>query len=167
MELKLHFSQDGPDNYNYVTLSLDGINMPHSVYTFLSRIDQGLYNQAGYAFHSNGYHIVFASLLVEKFPDSVRRWESSGSSQLLFLEYSKNVPHEPYTVGFSGLSSSMYINTKDNTELHGNIKDPCFGKVIRGWEVVDRMHSSSGVLEQNDWKEIQPGPVMVEWIHIL
>ena len=167
MELKLRFSQDEPDHFHYMTLSLDGTSMPHTVYTFLSRVDQGLYYQSGYAFHSNAYHIVFASLLFEEYPDSLRRWESSGYGQLTFLEYSDNVPHERYTVGFSGLSSSMYINTRDNTELHGNIRDPCFGKVTRGWEVVDRMHSSSGILEENDWKEIQPGPVMVEWIHIL
>ena len=42
-----------------------------------------------------------------------------------------------------------------NSEMHASRRDPCFGKVTHGWSVVERMHQSTGALEEEDWKEME------------
>lgn len=164
VQMKLLFP--GDDDFQNITIELDGENLPHTVYTFLMQVEQGLYDDAGFFFHHNGVHVTFASLLVEGKPEILNLWESSGFGQRIFQEYSHHSPHEAYTIGFRGLGSSMYFNTRDNTDLHRGI-DPCLGKVINGQDVIDRMHSSTGVLHDDDWKELQPGPVAIAKIVII
>lgn len=168
MEFKLHFDGDDDDAFNYMTVELDGENMPHTTYTFLSQVDYGLYQTSGFAFHHNARHIVFGSPMANHLnpneEESWGRWENSGVERLLFKEYSPEMPHVEYSMGFSGTGPNLYFNTMDNTEAHGSIEDPCFGKVTRGWEVIDRMHSASGELVGNDWKELQPGSAVVQSI---
>merc|ERR1712150_153892 len=94
----------------------------------------------------------------------------SGYSEVFFQEYSDRFPHETYTLGFSGRPGgpSFYINTIDNTKNHGpggyaadGKGDPCFGKVIHGFDVVDRMHQASGELKEGEWKDTEGGPIAV------
>ena len=96
-----------------------------------------------------------------------QRFEHSGVSQLMYLEHSDQIPHVPGTVGFSEKGPNWFFNVIDNTELHGGRRDPCFGKVTRGWELVERMHQSSGELQLGDWKELQPGYVAIQSVTIL
>jgi hypothetical protein len=76
---------------------------------------------------------------------------------------SPNFPHVKYTLGYAGRPGGpdFYVSTQDNTQNHGpggqasyeeaSEADPCFAKVVPGYEpVVDRMHQS----------EVQPGNYM-------
>eukprot|EP00980_Cylindrotheca_fusiformis_P003045 scaffold713_cov131-Cylindrotheca_fusiformis.AAC.3 len=171
VELELHFAEDEPEQFNYMTVELDGENMPHTVLTFLTQIDHGLYNTGGFAFHHNGDHIVFGSPIANHLnfdeEDTWERWQFSGVSQLTYQEYTERVPHLPYTIGFSQRGPNLYFNVLDNTLAHGEIRDPCFGKVTRGWELVDRMHMASGELGTGDWKPLEPGYVAIRSAFIL
>jgi cyclophilin family peptidyl-prolyl cis-trans isomerase len=171
LELELQFAEDSSDALKYMTVELDGENMPHAVLTFLSQVDQGLYNTGSFAFHHHGDHIVYGSPVANHLnpneEESWQLWESSGVSQLMFHEYTDQVPHAPYTIGFSGRGPNLYFNVLDNTESHAEIRDPCFGKVTRGFEVIDRMHEASEEMENGDWKEIEPGFVAIRSIIIL
>lgn len=160
--MQLKFADDAPDIFRYMTIDLDGQYMPHSVYTFLSQVDAGAYNsqeRPNFAFHHNGIHIVFGS------PYEPDDW-SSRLPRLLFQEYSDQVPHEALTMGWSGMGPDLYVNVRDNTEMHGAIRDPCFGRIIRGEAVVNFMHGFSGEMEESDWKEL-PADIVVVSIDIL
>ncbi|CAJ1943431.1 unnamed protein product [Cylindrotheca closterium] len=158
VELELEFpGADGEINLQYMTIELDGDNMPHAVLTFMSQVDSGLYQKRGFGFHHAGDHIIFGS------PMGVdgngyefgRVWEDSGFSRLLFHEHSEMVPHVPYTIGFNGRGPNLYFNMVDNTEPHRDSRDPCFGTISRGRNVVDYMHTMAGALNPGDWKELE------------
>ena len=87
----------------------------------------------------------------------------AGLDSVSFQEYSPLYPHEKYTIGFAGRPHSgpeFYINLLNNTLDHGPVEagyaklvleeeggvvvdervlepDPCFGKVVEGFDVVD------------------------------
>jgi hypothetical protein len=150
-----------------MTVELDGQHMPHAVYTFLSQVDAGAFNSQDddyssrnptFAFHHTGAHIIFGSPYEQDWDARIPR--------LLFQEYSDQVPHHAYTMGWSGMEPNLYFNVRDNTEHHGAIRDPCFGKVTRGEEVVNLIHGAAGELEEDDWKEL-PAHVLIASIVIL
>ena len=62
---------------------------------------------------------------------------------LLFTEYSSRHPHSQYTVGFNARGPVMYINMIDNTDRHGpesrKDPDPCFARVVEGFDVIQRI----------------------------
>jgi len=179
IEVELEFSF-GDDDSAWITIELAPIDeMPHAVYTFLEQVEMGLYGDGGYAFHHNGKHIIMGAPvfnhLTHTDTDPAQRFADSGIASVLFQEYSDNFPHSAYTVGFAGRPGgpNFYFNTQDNSDLHGpsgyatdGSADPCFGRVIRGTDIIDRMHQMTGSLEQGDWKEMNPY-VAVRWIKIL
>jgi hypothetical protein len=77
---------------------------------------------------------------------------SSGFESVAFQEYHEDYPHVKYTVGFAGRPGGpdFYVSVLDNTRNHGpggqgnyadpQEADPCFGKVVEGFDAVDRMH---------------------------
>jgi cyclophilin family peptidyl-prolyl cis-trans isomerase len=142
----VQFPQDkNPEEYHYFVVDLDAQHMPHAVFTFLTLVDRGRYNRSDddqFAFHHNGAHIVFGS--------PSKEWQDV----MLFQEYSEQMPHAQYSMGWTGLGPDLYFNV-DNSEMHASRRDPCFGKVTHGWSVVERMHQSSGALEEEDWKEME------------
>ena len=147
---------EGEVNLQYMTVDVDGENMPHAVLTFLSQVDAGLYQTRGFGFHHSGEHIVFGSPVGNvNGMESGEIWEASGFSRLLFHEHSEVVPHVPYTIGFSGRGPSMYFNMQDNTVPHREVRDPCFGTISRGRNVADYIHSMAGPLNPGDWKEME------------
>lgn len=162
MELALEFPAEGDDgeaNLEYMTIDLDGENMPHAVFTFLSQVEAGLYNTRGFGFHHSGDHIVFGSptMGLDEYSGNEfgQVWEDSGVARLLFQEHSEVVPHVPYTIGFSGRGPNLYFNMMDNTEAHRDARDPCFGTISRGTNLADWMHSLAGTLNPGDWKEME------------
>jgi len=102
--------------------------MPHAVFVFL----ENLINKEG-GFFRNAGHVLQVN------------WNGGG---LAFQEYSPQFPHEKYTLGFAGRPGGpqWYISTVDNTRNHGPASqgskseaDSCFGKVLHGKPVVDRL----------------------------
>jgi cyclophilin family peptidyl-prolyl cis-trans isomerase len=91
----------------------------------------------------------------------------AGLDAVSFQEYHPDYPHEKYTIGFAGRPHSgpeFYINIMNNTLDHGPIEarkralgddynkdgddevdettlepDPCFGKIVSGFDVIDKI----------------------------
>ena len=129
--------------------------MPHTVYTFLSRVSQGLYD--GCSFYHNAGHVIVAGALANLQTDAnvdlKQRFVDAGLEQVHLQEYSTLLLHSEYTIGLAGRpgGTEFYINTRNNAVNHGpggqvgyrdpSEADPCFAKVVRGFELVDRMRS--------------------------
>jgi len=116
--------------------------MPHSVHTFLEMASLGLLD--GCSFILKALHVVKAAPLPYNGASAAAKAKSfseHGLESLAFKEYSDRYPHKQYTLGFAADGSpSFYINTEDNSEVH--VGDPCFGKVIEGFDTVRRLEAS-------------------------
>jgi len=118
--------------------------MPYTVHYFLEQISQKLYD--GTSFGCNPGHVIQTWPYPYIANVDVNMWApfaDSGMDKLAFQEYSHDYPHEKYTLGFAS-GSEFYISLEDNTVSHGpalesTITDPCFGKIVHGFKVLDRM----------------------------
>lgn len=115
--------------------------MPHSVHTFLEMTSLGLLD--GCSFILNAMHVLKVAPLPfdgSSAAEKAKNFAEKGLESVAFKEYNKNYPHKKYTVGFAADGSpSFYINTEDNSEIH--VGDPCFGKVIEGFDTVARLEA--------------------------
>jgi len=166
LEISFRGTQDR-SNMGWVTLELAGPDdMPHTVYNFLEQVDMGLYGHGEFAFEFNGSHITMAAPVTEGLS---KLFEESGISQLLVQEFSPHFNHDTYTIGLTGRPSGpkWYINMRDNSKVHGpggyakdGSADPCFGRITRGTDIIDRIHALTGALNPGDWKKIK-NPVVI------
>lgn len=127
----------GPHSIVMEMASLD--LMPHSVYTFLEMISEGLLD--GCSFIINAMHVLkMAPLPYDGSPASIkaRQFSDAGLESVAFKEYSPEFPHKKYTIGFAADGSpSFFINSEDNSEIH--VGDPCFAKIVSGFDTVQRL----------------------------
>lgn len=126
--------------------------MPHSVYTFLEMVSSGLLD--GCSFILNALHVLKVAPLPydgTSASDKARAFLEHGLESVAFREYSPEFPHSKFTVGFAADGSpSFYINTENNAEIHAG--DPCFAKVISGFEAVrrlEKMPTRNGIWFEN------------------
>ena len=131
--------------------------MPHSVHVFLEMVVMGLFD--GTSFPISADHIIKAE--PEPYENShevkIAPPPDSDFAHPSFPEYNSNYAHTEYTLGFMAKEGSkgFYINTRDNTDVHGPGSqehnklgigaagaDPCFGEVISGRDVIDRIRDS-------------------------
>jgi cyclophilin family peptidyl-prolyl cis-trans isomerase len=150
--------------------------MPHASYVFLEQVDRGLYNGA-YSFHHNAHHVIQGGAVpnfLSGDADLPERFRESGFASVLFQEYSSNFPHAKYTLGFSGRPGgpTFYISTDDNTVAHGpggyardGEADPCFAKIVEGFDAVDHMHTFP-VVKFGEYLPM-PYPIAVRSMRIL
>ena len=133
-------NNDGPNTFIIEMASID--LMPHSVNTFLEMVSIGLLD--GCSFILNALQVVKAAPLPydgTSASDKAKAFSQHGLESVSFKEYSTEYPHKMYTVGFAADGSpSFYINTADNSEIH--VGDPCFGKVISGFDTIVRLANS-------------------------
>ena len=82
--------------------------------------------------------------------DLRQRFANSGLEKVHFQEYNEAWPHLEWTVGLAGRpgGTEFYINKRDNSVDHGPggfssdqkaNADPCFAKVVKGFDIVNRM----------------------------
>jgi len=127
----------GPHKIVMEMASLD--LMPHSVYTFLEMISEGLLD--GCSFIINALHVLKAAPLPYDGSSAsvkAKQFSDAGLESVAFREYSPSFPHEKNTIGFAADGSpSFYINSDDNTKIH--VGDPCFAKIVSGFDAVQRL----------------------------
>eukprot|EP00986_Skeletonema_menzelii_P014757 scaffold10180_cov179-Skeletonema_menzelii.AAC.1 len=132
--------------------------MPIAVNLFLQQVHHKLWE--GCNFVINAMHILQAGPHQYKgqgqyspnaFPLK-NKFEKSRLDKMPYQEYSELYPHTKYTVGYAGRPGGpdFYINKVDNSENHGpggqthhdlhEEADPCFGRVVAGFEVMDEIN---------------------------
>jgi cyclophilin family peptidyl-prolyl cis-trans isomerase len=136
--------------------------MPHSVYTFLEMVSEGLLD--GCSFIINAEHILKAAPLpYDQTSPSIKakQFSDAGLESVAFKEYSPSFPHKKYTVGFAADGSpSFYINSEDNSEIH--VGDPCFAEVVSGFDTVQRLDEEP--IRNEIWFDQRIG---IKEVHIL
>lgn len=142
VEIELSFP-DGRDGPTRFVIELAPIElMPHSVHFFLEMVSSHLLD--GCSFILNALHVLKAAPLPydgSSAANKARAFTRMGLESVAFKEYAASYPHEQYTVGFAADGSpSFYINTEDNSEIH--LGDPCFGKIVEGFDTVKRLEAS-------------------------
>lgn len=140
VEFTLEFpdGKEGPNTFKVEMASLD--LMPNAVYTFLTMVEQGLWN--GCSFVMKAIHLLKAAPLPydqsRSSAETARAFVETNLNGPIFKEYNHAFPHTPYTLGFAGGDSpSFYINTEDNTNLHEG--DSAFGRVVSGFDTLKRV----------------------------
>jgi cyclophilin family peptidyl-prolyl cis-trans isomerase len=158
VEVQLAFDPDSllEGTADRIVLELAPVEfMPHTVYWFLEQVHHGLYDKC--AFHRNANHVIQAgpvgNHLTAPNEGLLKKFIESGFGSVLFQEYSNEYKHYKYTLGLAGRPGGpdFYINMKDNDRLHGpggqigsdaDDADPCFARVVEGFDAVARMHQS-------------------------
>lgn len=146
VQMDLSFPEAMPDYVSAgaagsITIELAPIALvPYVVYYFLEMVK----NYKSGAFHRNAGHVLQAMFNVKE--DGERRG-------LAWQEYDPGFPHKKFTLGYAGRPGgpAFYISTLDNTDSHGPASqgskteaDGCFGRVVRGRDVVKRMTKQPG-----------------------
>ena len=118
--------------------------MPHSIEAFLGMVGgvHGENNNELLSFVHEGDVLKSINLSAAMMPDSPAATTSTTTTTappLAFAEYSEHRPHLQYTVGFKNHGPEFYINLADNTAKHTEDHDPCFGIVVEGHDVLDKL----------------------------
>lgn len=139
--------------------------MPYTVHFFLEQVSRGMWD--GCSFHRNAGHVVQGGPVGNHLENKNLRalFQKSGYTSVAFQEYHPDFPHKKYTLGYAGRPGGpdFYVSVMDNTRNHGpggqtsyKIKseaDPCFAKVVEGFDAVDRMHQLS--VQEGGYKRLR------------
>jgi hypothetical protein len=146
--------------------------MPHAVHLFLEQVEHHLWD--GCAFVLNAGHVLQASPVAPNYMqlgtahiDKISPFKHARLEKMGFSEFAPEYHHTQWTIGFAGRPSGpdWYINLDDNSVSHGpgmqehhaltEDADPCFGKVIEGFNVIEEMK-----------KQETANGVFLQYIHI-
>jgi len=119
--------------------------MPHTIKSFLELIEQGIYVDGTLMLAKS--HIILVGPVDYHDDENNERLENrlvnySYSDGILMLnEYTSEYPHLKGTIGFTSSQAGpvFYINTVDNIANHEELKDPCFGRFITGFDLIERI----------------------------
>lgn len=140
--MEIEFPPSMPDynekgNKGEITIELAPIELvPYSVYFFLEVVK----NWKGGAFHRVAGHVLQTMV-------------NGPGEGLAFQEYNPSFPHKKLTLGYAGRPGgpAFYISTVDNVLNHGPASqgskteaDSCFGTVIGGIDIVERIKLQPG-----------------------
>jgi cyclophilin family peptidyl-prolyl cis-trans isomerase len=158
--------------------------VPHSIRVFLETVNHGLWDNTVFWHHDDIDHVISSATVVYStgMPNH-HYFDALGLRGVSFAEYSSEFPHTKYSLGFANRGPVFYINTMDNTDLHGpggqghhdlpDEADPCFGRVVLGFDVVDEMlklslEPKTEQGEHRDWHQydlthIKSAEILHEW----
>jgi len=156
------FEKNGPSGS--ITIEMAPIALvPYVVYYFLEMVK----NFKSGAFHRNAGHVLQAMYYLQ---DGAER------GGLAWQEYDPGFPHKKYTMGYAGRPGgpAFYISTVDNTDNHGPASqgskteaDGCFGRVVRGRDVVKRMMKQPGKSKPNGFVDDSKHFIRITSLRIL
>lgn len=148
--------------------------MPHSIHLFLEQVQHNLW--ADCAIIINAPHILqIGPHSFSTRGDKLKPFKDLYLDKLAFQEYNETFPHEKYTIGFAGRPSGpdFYINKINNVNNHGpggqghhvldEEADPCFAKVVEGFDLVDMIFGMKTRGAQNIMKD----EVVIESVNLL
>lgn len=157
--------------------------MPHAVQLFLEQVAHKLWDNSW--FYINGPHVLQAGPMLEEdetieedtFEEdrkhALKPFVNAGLDTLAYPEYSDLFRHEKWTLGFTGRPGGpdWYINKQNNTIMHGpggqyhhdieEQADPCFARVIEGFEMIEQIYKEATIEEGDDWEYFFWDPVYI------
>jgi len=139
------------ENKSFVMELASVDDMPYSIHMFLDMVEYHIWDNTIFLHHQEVEHVIAAAPLdADSHKIKFNQLHSLGWDGLGFPEYSPKYTHKKYTIGYADQGPTFYINTMDNVKVHGpeggqghhklpNDADPCFGKVVDGFEVVEAL----------------------------
>jgi len=127
------------------------LEMPHSINFFLDSVEAGVWDDTMFLHHERVDHILVSYPVHYSTKESkIMKFHDLGWGNLGFPEYNVKFQHEKYTIGFAGVGPAFYINTLNNTAIHGpgdqehhllpEDADPCFGTIVEGQEIFEALY---------------------------
>ena len=119
--------------------------MHHTVYVFMDMVDRKVWDNSTFV-HNQDHVLDISPISSGKKTLEVRK--------LAFPEHSEQHLHEQNTLAFSGIGPEMYLNLKNNSEMHGpgGDGDPCFAKVVIGLSTMSSLKATSAEIRNDDIK---------------
>lgn len=139
---------DGEDTQSFQVELANLSEMPHTVFVFMELLSLKAYHGTVI---KTGQGTIEAGSLTDV--DNAVAAKSLGrlvkygyEKPISFVEHSKSLKHNEFTVGFVNSGPALAINTIDNTKERGpeGRNDPCFGKVVSGFETLTRIKETDG-----------------------
>ena len=184
VEFTFVLPSDGDEiEHNFIVETAPLELMPHAVQLFLEQVAHKLWDNSW--FYINGPHVLQAGPMLEE-DDSIEEdtfeadrkkalqpFIDAGLATLAYPEYSDQFRHEKWTLGFTGRPGGpdWYINKQNNTVMHGpggqyhhdieEQADPCFAKVIEGFEAVEKIFKEATIEEGDDWEYFFWDPIYI------
>lgn len=124
-------NNDGGATFTVEVSALE--SLPHSVYTFLSLVDHGVYNDAGFLSTQSIIHVDSDENEIAKM--------GYAANALSLVESSTLGPCTPYSVGFVGATGGLKIIMTNDVSKHGSLA--CFGKITQGRQTVSRIQRAA------------------------
>jgi cyclophilin family peptidyl-prolyl cis-trans isomerase len=157
-------------------------DMPHTVHFFLEQVRHGIYDKT--AFFRNAPNFVQAGPGHDHVKLLTLEQQEPSLAHVLFQEHSHDLNHKQYTLGLMGRPGGpdFYVNMQDNSEQHGlsNMAnqrsdvmleaDPCFARIVKGFNTVERIHRADVKDEELSFRRKQSlmeHQVVIESMRIL
>ena len=119
------------DGNSFVLEMADLEYQPIAVFTFLTQVADGLWDNDNASIYRNAIH------LLQIQSDISKNEEHMPFEELPHADFT----HGLYTVGYASKGGSWFIDLKsENKKIHKKL--PCFAKVIQGHELITKIHES-------------------------
>ena len=149
VQFNVRFPESAEDETESFQVQLASLtDMPHTIFVFMELIHLGLYRgtaiKAGDGVIDVGNPAHAEKTVTVKMMDRLVKF--GYEKPISIREHSKVFPHEEFTIGFVDIGPSLSINMKDNTKERGpeGRDDPCFGKVVTGFDTLTRIQNAGG-----------------------
>jgi cyclophilin family peptidyl-prolyl cis-trans isomerase len=145
----------------------DICDMPHTIHFFLEQVRHGIYDNT--AFFRNAPNYVQAGPGHDHVKLLTLEQQEPSLAHVLFQEHSRELNHKQYTLGLNGRPGGpdFYVNMQDNSDQHGisNMAnqrsdvmleaDPCFARVVKGFNTIERIHRADVKDEETSFRRTQ------------